>query len=59
MGYAITLLISAAFLTLGVLFYVGQIGKPRKPIRPSDAIAVIVIDSAIIVSMTIGAMHLL
>lgn len=59
MGYAVTLLVGAGLLTLGVLFYVGQVGKPRKPVSPSDAVAVVILDTVIIVAMALAAVHLL
>lgn len=57
--YAIGLLVTAAFVTLGALFYVGQIGKPRKPIMPSDAVVVVAIDAAIVAFLAVAAVHLL
>jgi hypothetical protein len=44
-----------AWWAASALFVVGNIGKPSKPTRPSVAVAVVIIDAALIVALlTVG-----
>ncbi len=55
----IGLLIIAGMLTLNILFYIGQIGKPRKPIKPSYAVTVTMVNAAFVVVIVLAAVHIL
>jgi hypothetical protein len=54
----IALFVLAALLGIGLLFYIGTIGKPREPVAPSDAVATVVFTAACIVMMVLAGVRL-
>jgi hypothetical protein len=56
MSYALYFI--AALEAVGGLFTVSRIGRPRKPLTPSDAVTVIVLDAMITVILVLAAMRL-
>lgn len=54
----IWLAVSAAFLAWASLHTITQIGKPREPMKATDAAAGLVIFAAIIVAMVLAAIRL-
>jgi hypothetical protein len=52
------LFVLAGLLIFGLLAFIGQIGKPREPIAPNDAVATVVFTAAIIVMMVLAGVRL-
>lgn len=52
------LFVLAAFLSVALLVFIGQIGKPREPISPSDAAATVAFTAAVIVVMVLAGVRL-
>jgi len=54
----IALYIIAGWITLGCLYAIGTIGKPRKPTEGSAAAIIVVIDAAIVTTLVLAAAKL-
>jgi hypothetical protein len=54
----ILLFVAAGLMTVSVLTYVSQIGKPREPIRPEYAAVSVLVNAGIIAVMVLGAVRL-
>jgi hypothetical protein len=52
------LFILAGLLGFGLLVFISQIGKPREPIAPDDAVATVVFTAAVIVMMILAGVRL-
>lgn len=55
---SIALCVVAAFLIVSTLVSVGTINKPRKPLEPSTAVGVVVINSTLVIIIVLAAIRL-
>jgi hypothetical protein len=54
----ITLLLFAGVIVLATLVVIGTTGKPRKPLSPSDAVAITLLNAAVTVILVLAALRL-